>query len=215
MQCNNCGREIENRAGFCPYCGKPVMNSGGSRSITVGRSSDCNIVKNDPTVSRRHAKVTWVNGVYQIEDLGSANGTFVNGYRKTIAQISERDRITLGNNASLSFSEIQGALGNPAGATPSPSPDPCRPAPGPNPEPYRPTPSSDYGSDEITVGQWIGNMILCGIPILGLILAIAWSGDQRRPSRANWAKVMIFMSILGLVLSVIMLISFLGMLSRF
>jgi hypothetical protein len=168
------------------------MNSGGSRSITVGRSSDCNIVKSDPAVSRRHAKVTWVNGVYQIEDLGSANGTFVNGYRKTIAQISERDRITLGNSATLAFSEIQAALGYLAAPAPLPSPDP-----------YMPSPSAVYGSDEITLGEWIAYMILSGIPILGLIMVIVWSRDQSRPSRANWAKVMILVSILGLMLFLI------------
>lgn len=34
-----------------------------------------------PMVSRRHAEILWVNGELQVVDLGSANGTFVNGSR--------------------------------------------------------------------------------------------------------------------------------------
>ncbi|PWB72827.1 MAG: hypothetical protein C3F07_11010 [Anaerolineales bacterium] len=49
--------------------------------ITIGRDSTNEIVINDAEVSRRHARLTFQGGKYVLEDLGSTNGTFVNGQR--------------------------------------------------------------------------------------------------------------------------------------
>lgn len=49
--------------------------------ITVGRDSTNEIVINDAEISRRHARLTFQGGKYILEDLGSTNGTFVNGQR--------------------------------------------------------------------------------------------------------------------------------------
>ncbi len=50
------------------------------RGITLGRSSECDFQIDDITVSRRHAVVAvGAEGIAQITDLGSSNGTFVNG----------------------------------------------------------------------------------------------------------------------------------------
>jgi len=49
--------------------------------ITIGRDSVNEIVINDAEVSRRHARLTFQGGKYVLEDLGSTNGTFVNGQR--------------------------------------------------------------------------------------------------------------------------------------
>jgi len=49
--------------------------------ITIGRDSTNGIVINDAEVSRRHARLTFQGGKYVLEDLGSTNGTFVNGQR--------------------------------------------------------------------------------------------------------------------------------------
>lgn len=45
----------------------------------VGRDPTCDVIILDPYVSRRHAKISYRNGAWFIEDLGSRNGTFVNG----------------------------------------------------------------------------------------------------------------------------------------
>ncbi len=52
-------------------------------SLTIGRDIDNEVVVNDPEVSRRHCRLTWhaPSGAYQVDDLGSTNGTFVNGTR--------------------------------------------------------------------------------------------------------------------------------------
>ena len=49
--------------------------------LTIGRDSTNEITINDAEVSRRHARLTFQGGKYVLEDLGSTNGTFVNGQR--------------------------------------------------------------------------------------------------------------------------------------
>ena len=49
--------------------------------MDVGRDSTNEIVINDAEISRRHARLTFQGGKYVLEDLGSTNGTFVNGQR--------------------------------------------------------------------------------------------------------------------------------------
>ena len=50
-----------------------------TRSITIGRNDDCDIVLPDRQVSRYHARVQWRGDHFEVEDLGSKNGTHVNG----------------------------------------------------------------------------------------------------------------------------------------
>jgi predicted component of type VI protein secretion system len=49
------------------------------RALTVGRHPDCDIVLDDRQVSRLHARIAWRDDHYEIEDLGSKNGTHLNG----------------------------------------------------------------------------------------------------------------------------------------
>ena len=50
-------------------------------SLIIGRNSSCDQVIAEPMVSARHAKIKWVTNGAIIEDLGSSNGTFVNGVK--------------------------------------------------------------------------------------------------------------------------------------
>ena len=68
-----------------------------AESITLGHSRGNRIVVRDSTVSRRHAQIKLVNGIWQIEDLDSTNGTRMNGeYIKGPRRLRDSDRIALG-----------------------------------------------------------------------------------------------------------------------
>jgi len=49
------------------------------QTLTIGRSPECGIVLEDRQVSRIHARITWREDHYEIEDLSSKNGTHLNG----------------------------------------------------------------------------------------------------------------------------------------
>ena len=62
--------------------------------VLVGRDPRCDIVLDHPAVSRRHAVITHVEGMYFVEDLDSTNGTFLNGERVAERrEIRDGDRI--------------------------------------------------------------------------------------------------------------------------
>jgi hypothetical protein len=73
---------------------------------TIGRSDECDIVIDSKHVSRHHARIfSSSDGQWYVEDLGSSNGTFVNGERVKSHPISRADVIEIGR-ASLSFSPL-------------------------------------------------------------------------------------------------------------
>ena len=65
--------------------------------ITLGRSSACELVFVDDTVSRRHAELRLVDGRWILRDLGSSNGTWVNGRRVMEAEVAPGDEVYLGH----------------------------------------------------------------------------------------------------------------------
>lgn len=65
-------------------------------SIVIGRREDCDVVLNDPSVSRRHARLELHRGKYTISDLGSTNGTMVNGVKIHTKVLEPGDVVTLG-----------------------------------------------------------------------------------------------------------------------
>lgn len=68
--------------------------------LIMGRSSEVEMTMIDTMVSRRHARLTTYHGVIVLEDMGSANGTYVNGQRITShIQLKVGDTILVGENA--------------------------------------------------------------------------------------------------------------------
>lgn len=68
----------------------------------IGSGPQCDLVVNLPAVSGRHCRLTSTPDGYVLEDLGSTNGTFVNGTRITTScRITRSDTITLGLNAPM------------------------------------------------------------------------------------------------------------------
>jgi pSer/pThr/pTyr-binding forkhead associated (FHA) protein len=87
---------------------------------TIGRSPGIEITINDPEISRRHAQIVQREKSFTIEDLGSTNGTFVNGQRSVGAvPLRHGDRIEFGDTVSLQFYVVTAvATAPPPHATP-------------------------------------------------------------------------------------------------
>ena len=73
----------------------PLKND---KQVVIGRSSELDMVLVEDMVSRKHAKITVASGKIQIEDLGSTNGTFVNGEKVKTSRLKEGDRILIGTS---------------------------------------------------------------------------------------------------------------------
>ena len=78
---------------------------GGRTTCVLGRDAAADIVLPFAAVSRRHAEVTVSHGSYFIADLGSLNGTFVNGEAlgRAPRELTDGDEIVLGGVVSLRF----------------------------------------------------------------------------------------------------------------
>ncbi len=70
----------------------------------IGRAEDCNIAITDPRVSRRHLQISLIEGKAVIEDLGSTNGTFLNGERlERTAVLKNSDLIHISSDTLFNF----------------------------------------------------------------------------------------------------------------
>ncbi|MBL8090433.1 MAG: FHA domain-containing protein [Anaerolineales bacterium] len=82
--------------------------------LTIGRDSSNGVAINDAEVSRKHARLTFQGGKFVIDDLGSTNGTFVNGQRLAGPVVLKAgDVVSLGEQIVLMFD----AINSDAGAT--------------------------------------------------------------------------------------------------
>ena len=81
-----------------------------NREIIIGRSSDLDMVLVEDMVSRRHAKISSTDAEVFIQDMGSTNGTFVNGEKIAgRALLQEGDRILVGTSI-IKVVAVEGAL---------------------------------------------------------------------------------------------------------
>lgn len=88
--------------------------------ISIGRDITNEITINDPEVSRHHCRLTRGPNDYTLEDLGSTNGTFVNGQRLTGARpLKQGDLVGMGETVTLAYETSIAASPQ---APPSPAP---------------------------------------------------------------------------------------------
>lgn len=121
--CPVCKTETSAIDGYCEECGYALEGAEGVQELlplevpelpvlvdaqgntytlrpgvnTIGRLN-ADVLLSDPSVSRSHARITVQNGTVTLEDVGSTNGTFVNGQRLT-----PQEPVTLTNGAEITF----------------------------------------------------------------------------------------------------------------
>jgi len=120
--------------------------------ITIGREHNTDITISDPEISRRHAHIFQQGENYIIEDLGSTNGTSVNGQRLVGPYILRpTELITLGENTHLIFEAVMmdpdATVAAIKPGVQAPYPSTRKPQAESNPPPYQPAniPQTSYG----------------------------------------------------------------------
>ncbi|MBI2923244.1 MAG: FHA domain-containing protein [Planctomycetes bacterium] len=84
--------------------------------IVIGRGAECDVVLPSPVISRKHATITRKGNETVLEDLGSANGVFVNGRLVKKAALAKGDRLRIGpfvltyDGAELAREDLQGRI---------------------------------------------------------------------------------------------------------
>jgi predicted component of type VI protein secretion system len=110
---------------------------------TVGRDNSNTIAINDAEISRKHAKLELRGMSYVIQDLGSTNGTFINGARISGIQVlNPGDTVSFGENITLMYETVADPNATMLSSAKSPKtaaalqkPAPVRIAPAPAPAP--------------------------------------------------------------------------------
>ena len=124
-----------------------------SKDVTsLGRDISNDIVVNDRETSRHHLRLVRSGDTLTLEDLGSTNGTFVNGKRVSgVTPLQNGDMIGLGETVTLALESSREAAAPPPSAPPvalgqqTPPPVPPPPTEMPMPDPVYTPPPSDYG----------------------------------------------------------------------
>lgn len=163
---------------------------------TVGREAGNDLTIEDSQISRHHARLSRQDNSYLVEDLGSTNGTFVNGRRVTgSVLLSNGDMLGFADTVVLAVQVITaasdatvvsrgvGATGVAPATAPSfapPPPPPARPASQPGPPPvqqpmmqqsYMQPPAKSNTSRYVLIG--LGCLVL--LVIVAVIGVVAWS----------------------------------------
>ncbi len=139
--------------------------------ITLGRVSDNMIQVEDGSVSSRHAQLSLAGtGNYQLQDLGSTNGTRVNGAPVTEVALKHGDRVRFGQIEAAYYSDSVPAIAEPLPAAAEPVAEPAA-------ETHRPSnftnasPFQKKSRQKDPVGMYI--MLFAGLALLAFIVALA------------------------------------------
>jgi pSer/pThr/pTyr-binding forkhead associated (FHA) protein len=157
--------------------------------LTVGRDSSNAVAINDGEVSRRHARLSFQGGKYVVEDLGSTNGTFVNGQRlSNPVVLKPGDVVSFGEQIVLLYD----AINQDPGATMASARRPVRPAPAPaaapaasaaGPMPAQPAPAGSAKGGR-TALLAIGAVVL----VLVCLCVVMFAYADADPTGARWCS---------------------------
>jgi hypothetical protein len=115
--------------------------------LIIGRDSVNAVAINDAEVSRKHARLTFQGGKYVIEDLGSTNGTFVNGQRLVSSTVLKAgDVVSLGEQIVLMYEGLSADAGATMIGRKAARPAPAPVAAAPVAQQYAPPPVAPTGA---------------------------------------------------------------------
>lgn len=106
-ECPECGVRFEYAVTMYALSGEPVppprmllvLDWGGERDeLLIGRHPSCDVVLSALDVSRRHAKLTFGDGNWTLQDLDSKNGTVVNGVSVRRCRLRLGDHLDIGKH---------------------------------------------------------------------------------------------------------------------
>ncbi|MGA7194653.1 MAG: FHA domain-containing protein [Anaerolineales bacterium] len=147
--------------------------------LTIGRDSNNGVAINDAEISRKHARLTFQGGKYVLEDLGSTNGTFVNGQRLAgPVVLKSGDVVSLGEQIVLMFDVLSVDAGATMVAPRKSAPAPVMPS---VPAPVAATPPQNYSTPLTPVkrNNTLPILIVVGVLlVICLCLVAAWYIDQ-------------------------------------
>lgn len=66
--------------------------------LIIGRRESCDVVLRFPNVSGNHCELTMIDGYWHVRDMGSSNGTKINGERVTQRVIQPEDKLSVANH---------------------------------------------------------------------------------------------------------------------
>ena len=142
----------------------------GAAPVTIGRQDQCDVQVKGTWVSRQHTRIAWSGTEYVVEDLGSTNGTFVNGERISGPRaLKSGDLLQLGTKVELVFQASVPAPAHEEPALPGIAPSPTSSA-GP-PQPYAP-PSEPVRDQKESILRRKGTRVWA-MALLGLLLIVA------------------------------------------
>lgn len=127
------------------------------RTVVVGRAVTSDVPIYDPTISRKHAELFLTDGGVKVKDVGSSNGTFLNGARITDALATENDVITFGKVA-FRVKEVS--------------------APAPRPRVVPPVVSAEFGSAKVLGGTIVRQLPVSASGGVPAIVTAAPSGSS-------------------------------------
>ncbi|WP_286875771.1 FHA domain-containing protein [Marinimicrobium sp. UBA4509] len=163
---------------------KPNSAALGSRvfplaeTTVVGRSSECDIHLAVAHLSRRHAQLQILDGLLYVKDLGSSNGTFLNGERVTEARVRRGDELrfdtlsfgVIGPSDDLGKTTVRSTAPARAPAAKASAQKPrvdetTRREAAKEPQTVQPQPTASTAGSERTARQrgWVGGLVLLGL----------------------------------------------------
>ena len=164
--------------------------------MTIGRDPISDVVLNDPEVSRQHVRLTLTEDGYTAQDLGSTNGTFIDGARigGEPVTLQPRQKLSLGSGVTMVYEPVGAAdesikmtLVGDLNAPPDEPDYTPPPPPPPAPEPAYtppPPPTSAYTSPEEPKKKSNTALIIAIVSVLFLcscctftLFMYQWGGD--------------------------------------